>query len=174
MLIAVTGKAGSGKSEVARILHEMQPGSLILSFAAPVKRIAKEFYGWDGEKDASGRRLLQDIATAGRRYNSEIWVNCMLERINMVQHNLDVIIIDDLRFLNEAKLVRNFQGKIIKVYGRGHDLGIFGEHQSETELTEIEASLISNFPYETIYEVTRKLADLLTKWNARNSGEDNA
>ena len=80
-LFLLTGRIASGKSTVARelkkALYTEYPDAIIRisGFAYGVKDIARRCFGWDGEKDVKGRRLLQVIGMeAGREYNPDIWV----------------------------------------------------------------------------------------------------
>lgn len=49
MIIGLAGRAGSGKSTVARMLCEMVPGAREIAFAGPLKAIVGEVYGWPDE-----------------------------------------------------------------------------------------------------------------------------
>ena len=55
--------------------------SVPFAFADDVKRIAYNYYDWDGKKNELGRKLLQDIGTTGRNYNRDIWANKVIDRI---------------------------------------------------------------------------------------------
>ncbi len=72
LCVLFSGKAGVGKTTSANILYKiMSKNNLeveIGSFAIGVKSTALHM-GWDGEKDAKGRKLLIDIGMAGREYN---------------------------------------------------------------------------------------------------------
>ncbi|MDR3610817.1 MAG: hypothetical protein P4L27_09660 [Ignavibacteriaceae bacterium] len=115
-IIAFTGLAQSGKTTAANYIH----GAKILSFADPVKQIALSCFNWDGVKDEKGRRLLQVIGTeCGRAYDYDIWVKKMRELINKIAPLYDIIAIDDCRFDNESKLVRELGGIVIEIIRPG-------------------------------------------------------
>ncbi|MFA5324442.1 MAG: hypothetical protein WC373_17330, partial [Smithella sp.] len=131
MIIGIAGKAGAGKSTLAKIVCGMMWDNSAFrverrGFADPVKEIARTFFGWNGEKDDNGRRLLQDIGMAGRLYDEDIWVN------KMRPHLSDDIctVIDDVRFNNEAMLCHR-RGTHILISGRSDDLGENSGHASE-------------------------------------------
>jgi len=103
------GRMRSGKSTVAesikRVIEKVHPETnvVIHGFAFGVKKVAYEAFGWDGEKDAKGRRLLQAVGTeAGREYNENIWAEKAYEFV--IDHEPDVIIFDDCRFENEINV----------------------------------------------------------------------
>lgn len=119
-IIALTGLATSGKNTVVDILSRLEK-NVVYSFATPVKECAGRYFGWDGKKDERGRKLLHDIGTpTGRAYNPDVWVDYMLRVLNSYYDNSkekpNTIIIDDLRFDNEAEMVKKLNGIIIKVH----------------------------------------------------------
>lgn len=137
-IIGLTGKAGSGKSVASQLLHDKFHYKRF-SFADPIKNLAYEYFGWDGEKGVRGRRLLQVLGTeAGRNYDPDIWVKKLRHMILDYDRDQALfmedtkIIIDDVRFDNEAGLVHELGGKVIRLEGASyygdHDLG---RHPSE-------------------------------------------
>ena len=103
-VICVTGdRSGVGKSTAAKIFAEVLDGEII-SLAEPIKVIAYQM-GWDGEKDAKGRKLLQTLGTeCGRNLISkDIWLNKWFKEVREAES--DVVICDDVRFQNEYDFV---------------------------------------------------------------------
>lgn len=124
--IGITGLAGAGKTYAA-IWFKLRTGGEIWSFAAEIKRIAA-LMGWDGEKDARGRKLLQDLGSIGREYDRQCWVSRMpTDR---------PVIIDDVRYINEAAAIRSVGGIIIRIERPGLTPM---DHSSETEQRHIVA-----------------------------------
>lgn len=125
-IIGFTGLSGSGKSYAASVVQECYPAYRLFSFAHEIKRLAGCYMGWDGEKDERGRKLLQDLGMAGRAYDPQLWVSFMPpDRL---------LVIDDVRFLNEAAAIREHGGIVIRVRRFGVDLM---DHVSETEQERI-------------------------------------
>lgn len=173
-LFLISGKISAGKSTVAKMLKSVLkkekeiPAVNIASFAKYVKDVARESFGWDGKKDARGRKLLQVVGTdAGRMYNKNIWVK---KAYNAITENVfppSVIIYDDWRFPNEYSY---FVGKPligdiykIRVYGKN---GKTSEHLSEKALEIFGIKydyLIPNFGSleELKEEVSKMVKELL-------------
>ena len=108
-VILVSGKAGVGKTTAANFIRDyldkkITEYSYLSHFALGVKEVAFAI-GWDGKKDTKGRKLLQDIGNFGREYNKDAWVNYLINHIHetIPDEMLDVLIVDDWRFPNEAK-----------------------------------------------------------------------
>lgn len=148
-LTGLTGAAGSGKSTVAGFLHEFE-GWSIVKFAAALKNglghmlrtvgmsesdinDAIEGDMKEAPLDALGghtpRYAMQTLGTEwGRNHmGQDFWVNMVRARIGNAPAG-SKIVIDDVRFENEAALIRELGGKVIMITGRG---GIVGEHVSE-------------------------------------------
>lgn len=117
-IIGIAGRAGSGKSEVAEYVRgKIGPDLWRVAFADELKRLARRGFGWDGIKDAKGRRLLQVLGTdCGRAYNPQIWIQKWRDRVEMVtEWGATVIMADDVRFENEAAEIHRMGGVVVRV-----------------------------------------------------------
>lgn len=145
--IGFTGNAGSGKTSVSKYIQnkfmEKYKNSyvLIIPFAKSLKEFAKEL-GWNGEKDEKGRKLLQLLGTeVGRKCIDEnIWVNKWKENVlnilktiklsNDIHVRYILILIDDVRFDNEAKYLKELNSQLYMLSNRNHD-NVDLNHESE-------------------------------------------
>lgn len=115
-IIGLAGPMGCGKSTIAKMLNEKFNGP-VLPMAGPLKGIAMVM-GWDGKKDDRGRKMLQTLGTdVGRAYDPEIWTKLWSEQLDTVPLEY-VIKCDDVRFVNEAKVIRERGGVVIRLTGR--------------------------------------------------------
>ena len=127
--------AQSGKSFAANVLA--QHGFASMSFAEPIKRMGAEFlmsFGYekdqatklvwvDKEKfvpeiGCSARFILQTLGTEwGReRISSTIWIDSMRSRIQKAMRKDSCgVVIDDVRFENEAEMIKQMGGEMWKV-----------------------------------------------------------
>ena len=141
--IGFTGLAGSGKTYAATWFRFRTGKGSVWSFAGKIKTIAKSM-GWDGVKDDRGRKLLQQIGSAGRAYDPWTWVSKM---------PIDQpIIIDDVRFFNEAEAIKDVGGIVVRIIRPGLTPM---NHESETEQKYIIAdyTLINDEDLEEELEV---------------------
>lgn len=159
MLILLVGEIGSGKSTVDRILYRY--GFLSKSFADPIKTFAMSL-GFDtcnihgSQEDklivnefwgVSGREFMQKFGTEiGRnlipsyinlKLNGQtIWVRAMEKWIIEHDENDDLLITDG-RFPDEARLVRDYGGIIIKLERNYQSDEKIASHVSETSINKI-------------------------------------
>ena len=59
-IIILSGKAGSGKSSVAKIINNYKK-SITLSYASYIKEVAKNVLNWDGNEEDKPRDFLQQF-----------------------------------------------------------------------------------------------------------------
>lgn len=136
-LIGLTGLPRAGKNLFATHLVENH-GYVELSFAAPLKAasavlLGMELWQMNGEHNFdreailpewgfSTRDFLQRFGTEAMRNNfgQDFWLKHMHARIRAERLKpLSRIVITDVRFENEASLVRQLGGKIIEITRNG-------------------------------------------------------
>lgn len=160
MIIGFTGKKQSGKTTCCGYLDNFSIQSfkgalteeLKQNFPDLLQELSESYeMPLDDlflEKPSLVRKLMQNYGTDVRRKDDDnYWTNRWLERAKFIEGNIAV---DDVRFLNEAKAVKDMGGVIIRVVrpsGNDND-----QHISEVEQEQIEAD------YEIINDGT--LAEL--------------
>lgn len=144
MIIALTGKKRSGKSMCAKWLEDK--GFKRINFkdalVAEVKQNFPDLLKVIGDdfdnKPPAVRALLQNYGTeVRRRDNKNYWTLKWLDQVDKYMDSSKKcdIVVDDCRFLNEAKVVNDFNGIIIRVIRPGFE---GDNHSSETEQNNIE------------------------------------
>lgn len=146
IVIGLAGYAGVGKTATAAHLSDLAEANgvqaLITSFADGVKKAAREVFGWSGEKDAKGRKLLQMIGTdVGRTWNPDIWVDQWRQKAQkflQIQDSQSVkevypyrlLLVDDVRFQNEVDAIRDMGGVVVRL-NRPAPMAPSDQHASE-------------------------------------------
>ncbi len=149
ILIGLTGKAGAGKDTVADYLvakHRyeklsmagpLKAGLAAMGLPEPSNRDDKELvipglgFSW--------RQAAQRLGTEwGRGLDEDLWLKLMERQLSRHPSNCHYFVgerrwpvISDIRFNNEAEMLRSRGGVIIHIGGRQADLGSNAAHASE-------------------------------------------
>tara|TARA_R100000306_G_scaffold62078_1_gene66923 strand:- start:1138 stop:1713 length:576 start_codon:yes stop_codon:yes gene_type:complete len=175
-LIALTGAAGSGKSTVAKHLSNQQIPFARTKFSGTLKKMLMQIPNvtidmTEGElkeepQELFGgktpREVMQTLGTEWGRDSvySKIWLDSWERSIC----DLTYIVVEDLRYLNEAELVKRRGGQIWRI--KRPDYKCNG-HISETEMEGIDPDLtIRN--NGSVEELHAMIDSILIPW----SGED--
>ena len=161
-IIIISGHAGSGKDTAAATMKDILDGvgrrTLIIHYADLLKFTLKEFYGWNGEKDAYGRELLQRVGTDVVRKNyPDYWVDYITFMLGMLDLPYHYVMIPDARFPNEIELVKNMfpdtkHLRVIRPEIEKQTGADWRRHPSETEL--------DGYPYDMVIHNDGKMEDL--------------
>lgn len=155
MLIGLMGLAGSGKSEVSRVL-ETEMGFTRVKFAGPLKNMLRTMLADAGyceddrermlegdlkeeaipELGVSPRHLMVTLGTEWGRdlVHREIWTRLWTAQAERFGH----VVADDTRFPNEVDLIRQRGGQIWRVERPGLTAGT---HPSETFVARADVTL---------------------------------
>lgn len=181
MIIGLTGLKNSGKGTVANILAE-EYGYMQLSFASKVKQVCSVLFGWDrsmlegdtvysrtwrekpdtfwSEKlnmDFTPRKAMQLIGTEVFRehFHPDIWVFILEKNLSIFK---DDVVVSDIRFENEAALVRKRGGVIWRIERNETNTDA---HSSEMAMESIRVdAIIKNDGY--IVDLEKKITELMT------------
>ena len=153
LLIGIVAPAGSGKTVVAKHLEEAH-GFTRMRFAHNLKAMLKAGLGLTDEqldgKDkmvalaefggCTPRHLMQTLGTEwGRRMvHSDIWTNAWRATARRVEGS---IVVDDVRFPNEAAAIRAEGGVLWRIVRQGQPVS---DHVSERMMREIVTDVTLN------------------------------
>jgi hypothetical protein len=130
-IIGFTGLAGAGKSTAAQsVMRYSVEDFTKMSFADALRDMLRGIGLTDhhfkaGKNDSiphlgdkTPRQLMQTLGTEWGRglVCQDIWINVMAERMNECCCN---IVIDDVRFDNEAQLIKSMGGRVIRLMRDG-------------------------------------------------------
>jgi dephospho-CoA kinase len=159
MIIGISGKYQSGKDTIAEYLITHYKFKRI-AFADKLKDIAQDLFFWNGEKDAYGRKLLQDIGMKMREVKDDVWVNYVLMTVNDKKFKHQNFVITDVRFLNEAQLVKLAGGELWRINRDIIRDKSLSQHKSETDLdayTDFNCVIENDKTINDLYEKVDKL-----------------
>lgn len=176
-LIALTGRAHSGKSSLAKMLAKTVPLAKFhqYAFASPIKLTVNALFGWDQRHSegalkeivdpawgVSPRRAYQTFGTDWGRSMicDDIWLK--YAEHTAAQHY--GMLITDLRFENEAAWVRRRNGLIVHVRRAG-DFGIQSDHPSERGIAANKADYCTDacVDLDALYHETGRILDIVNR-----------
>lgn len=192
-IIGLVGYAGAGKDEAAKALIDSL-GFVKVSFAEPLRTalsaldpiVGTRFladgvhqyiryneaiseYGYDEAKRKfpEVREQLQKFGTeVGRQqFGEEFWVDQAKRLIDAMPDDARIVI-TDVRFPNEAKLIRKLGGFVIRVDRPG--VGPVNDHVSDSGIGKItpDALLLNNTTIDDLHTAANALAcEFLVEWN---------
>jgi hypothetical protein len=158
MIIAFTGKKRSGKSTAAAYVVSKIPGAVRLNFKtallnemrerfpntlrALVRLVEGEHYNGmvpltvetllENKPDDVVRFFMQEYGTEVRRHDEvDYWVDRWVCAASKHTH----VVVDDVRFINEAQAIKDMNGMVIRIVRDGQQST--DTHQSETEMDSI-------------------------------------
>lgn len=174
-IIGITGKARSGKDTIARHLWTHHAYTR-LAFADPLKRSVNESFGLTTEEThldemkevtipywgLSPRQMLQQAGVMYRaQFGDDFWIKRWRMSFDMLKHT-DDIVVPDVRFDNEAKVIRRLGGIIIEVQRGTGLVGSTGDHCSELGLSSLPDFVVDN--KGTLPELYAQIDTIIEKW----------
>ena len=167
VIIGFTGPIGAGKSTAANVL--VQQGWRRVRFAGPLKAMAQafglSFAQVDGDLKETPSELIcrktprffmQRLGTEfGRQMiGDDLWIRAFKHAVGQV-HEDAPIVVDDIRFANEAEAVRSLGGIVVRIDRIGH-VGGTGHASEAFDFTPDFA--IANHRREVFEEEVRAFA----------------
>lgn len=149
VLVGICGKKGSGKTSVARCLAGL--GAVSVAFADPLYDALSTIFGvsvhelqypevknkpHDALFGVTPRHALQTLGTEwGRQMiHPDLWVLLAERRIHKMMREFPAVIVHDVRFDNEAKLITSLGGEVWRITRPG--LVEEDQHASEAGVSD--------------------------------------
>lgn len=179
-IIGFSGKIGSGKTTLAQILCNEYPYTKA-SFADPLKHIVKYLYDLEYDQLYGNRKeivdtrygvtpryLLQYIGTnLFRNWDKNFWVNVFERKYA----NQELLVLDDVRFENEAHIIHQMGGIVIKVVSHRNN-NISANHESEQGIKNYDYKIYNDQGYEELNKSLQELLHYIKTNNSNNNEND--
>lgn len=171
-IIGLAGRARSGKDTIGFILKDEFLHVNTVAFAQAIRDGMRAMFGFTDEhfngdlKEAivpwigkSPRYMMQTIGTEwGRKMiNEDIWLLIVQRKILEAQANGEHTIITDVRFENEAKLIRDLGGQVWHVIRA--DAPVVNAHASEAGVMIRDEDIVI-YNNGTVEDLRRHVVDL--------------
>lgn len=150
-IFLISGKARSGKNEVAKIIADLLTDKkcITISFGYYIKHYAKKISNWDGSEETKPRELLQNlgIELIKNKIDSNLVINRVIEDIEVYSYFYDVIIVSDVRLLDELYALKNKYKNITSIRIIREEENHLSEKE-KNHITEIDLDNCHDFDYE--------------------------
>jgi len=164
-IFTFSGKAQHGKDSsveiLKRIIESRGEKALAINNADFLKYLARQYLGWDGNKDVKGRTILQQLGTEKVRTRfPNLWIDTVINIAKIFEDDYSYVLIGDCRFPNEIKRWQE-EGYIViptHVERLNFDNGLTEEqknHPSETALNHFEFAV--NLKAETLDDLEKEI-----------------
>ena len=168
-LFIISGKARSGKNEVSKIIEKYYSNKKVItiSFGHYIKDYAKRVSDWDGNEDTKPRELLQQlgIELIRNKINNKLFINRILEDIEIFAYFYDIIVVNDTRLIDEIQILKEkYPNSIsIRVIRDNYDNKLTIDQKNH--LTEIGLDNYNNFDYivKNNEELEEKIINILSE-----------
>jgi len=173
IIFTFTGQALHGKTSSVQILQKMikecGKKALAISYSDYVQYMARQYCGWDGSKDESGRNFLNILSIDKiRTKKPSFWFDIVFRVVDVLSDDYDYALIDGCRFENEINQWKDEGYHIISVHvkRKNFDNGLtekLKNHPSETALNhfKFDQHLYAENLTELEDEIRNKLKPLL-------------
>lgn len=122
LIILIAGRARSGKSTLARYFKEeleCQSKKVVISpYTKYLKQYIEEITGEKIDEEHKPRDLLQQISSKiikGELKKEDFFIRRQIEDIHIYSYFMDVILVPDVRFPEEIKVIKEKFSKVISV-----------------------------------------------------------
>lgn len=140
LFLGISGKMGSGKTTLTNGLIESLPHLKVVrvSLAKPIKDLQDIIYKelgltMVGEKD---RELLIALGMWGRSKSSSLWLDQATKKMKEI--DADVIVCDDVRFVNEAEWFSE-NGLLLRLEGEQRGANVDESKKNDTSETSLDS-----------------------------------
>ena len=171
MIIGITGRAGEGKTSIAKHINARY-GYEVVAFAAPLKKAVATLFDIPihylndpilkieriSRWGKSSREIMQTFGEGMRTlYGQDFWVKLMEDNIR----NMADVVIEDVRYPEEASMIQRHGGFLIRVLRPNNPYRISQKHSSEQVDRLVWTEIIAN--NGTLNQLDLKVDELMER-----------
>lgn len=150
-IYVLSGKAKSGKDAVSKIItnYYKDKKCISLSYSYYLKDYIKRITGWDGSEDTKPREMLQQIGIEliKNKINDKLFINRLIEDIEVFSYFYDVIIVTDARLIDEIETPKQKLNNVVTIRINRENIDNNLTLEQKEHLTETALDNYSNFDY---------------------------
>jgi len=160
IIVTFSGFAQHGKSESANILkmqlEKQGKKALIANYTDQLKHIARQYMGWNGEKDEQGRSLLQNLGAEKVQRFPCYWVDTVIGIAKIFEDDYDYVLIADCRFPHDINRWKEEDYCITPIHVERLD---FDNDLTEEQKSHPSETALAGYPF-AVYLKVRTIEEL--------------
>lgn len=177
LLIGITGRAGAGKSTVARMLEDRFV-FVEMALADPIVNMIGSLFAdcdidgaWAIERSLkelptrlgySYRQLAQTLGTEwGRHLSPDFWLRVLALRLREPHIEVQNVVISDVRFPNEADFVKARGGVMVRVLREQPTTARHHASEVHTDMLSVDTELLNFGSQATLLDQVERLVQKL-------------
>ena len=148
----ISGKAGVGKNEVAKLIkeyyNEKEMSTVITSFSKYLKMYAREMTDWDGKEETKPRHFLQTLGSVIREDMKwpYFFIDRMFKDLEIYDRYFDNVVISDVRLIEEIRMFKLEVENCISIHVIGNQSDKL-TIEERNHITEVELNNYKGFDY---------------------------
>ena len=147
-IFLISGKAGSGKNEVASIIKENLGATVITSFSKYIKLFALEFTDWDGRDITKPREFLQNLGDTLRNIDENFLIDRLIDDFKVYETKFDNVVISDVRLPHELEYIKENCGyEVITIRVNSNSSARNLNNDEKNHHTELDLDNYDKFDY---------------------------
>ncbi len=167
-IFLVAGKAGSGKSEVAKLIKEYYIYKLkncaITQYSKYLKLFVTELSNWDGNPNTKPRKYMQELGDKIRQVDNKYFINNMIDDIKVYEKLVDVLVVSDVRYPDEIEDIKLNYDDVYSIYVENQFSRSTLSLEEQAHITETALENYNEFDYILANDEKEKLKDKVFKY----------
>lgn len=183
-IIGLHGRKGAGKDTVGQMIRDQvgEGRCALISFADPIRRFVASLIGIHPESlthqavkegkiswlnDVTPRHMMQTLGTEWGRnmIDPDLWIKMAAMQLRLyVAYDRPFVVFTDVRFPNEAEMIRNSFGTIIHI--ERPEKTLQDKHVSEIPLPRATEDLVIDNS-GTVHDLRSTVRSVLGRWYSR-------
>lgn len=167
-IFVVSGKAGSGKGEVSKLIKEYYTykleNTVITEYSKYLKNFAVELSDWDGNPNTKPRTYLQELGDKIRRLDNKFFINKMIEDLKVYEELVDNVVIEGARFPEEIEDIRLNYDNVYAIYVENQHGSSNLTLEEQSHITETALENYDEFDYILANDTMDSLKDKVFKY----------
>ena len=166
-IFLIAGKAGSGKTEVAKLIKEYYIYKLekcvITEYSKTLKTFTMELTDWDGNPNTKPRKYMQELGDKIRSIDEKYFINNMIDDIKIYAEYTDNLVVGGVRLPAEIEDVKLNYDNVYAIYVENQ----FAQSKLTLEQSHITETALENydeFDYILVNDTKESLKEKVFKF----------